>query len=154
MRSFGAVGQTSALPLEAVFKRCHDGVCVVGRLVNSEEQIASRVRVADYKAWVERTRRGPRVRSVCEQDWCRAARHGIGYRRPVGNWTDASHIRGHRRGLIVPVVPLLITVFDSRCQILCELVLENHGKIVEPADGLGIVDGRTRAVQNERVWTG
>ena len=140
--------------LESVFERRHNCVRVVGRLVNSQEQIASRVRVAYNEAWVEWARRGPRVRGVREQDRCRAARHSIYYWRSVGYGTHASHVRSHRRGLIVPVIPLLIAIFDSWRKIFCELVLENHGKIVEAAGRLGVVHCRTGASQNEYVWTG
>src|SRR6266481_6154198 len=75
-------------------------------------------------------------------------------RRSIGNRTDASHVLGHGRGLIVLVIPLRIVILDLRRKSFGQLVTKDDDNLVVAVDCLRVVRRRIGAVQSKLVWTG
>ena len=99
--------------LEAIFKRCDDGVSVIRGLVHPKKQIASRRRVTYGEARIKGAGNADGGGSIACQYWDRAARDGIrSGGRPVGDRADAAHVLRHRASLIILVIPLLISIFE------------------------------------------
>src|SRR5215471_2219274 len=93
-------------------------VSAIRWLVCAKEQVSCCGSVTDYVARVIQT--GRFHRQVCSDIYAR-------WRHDDRASADTSHIRSHRRRLIVTIVELLIPVLHLRHQIACKLELEHRG---------------------------
>src|SRR5690349_17635585 len=126
---------------KAIFKRGKQRVRMIGGLIHSQEQVASRRRIAHHEVRIKRasSARCWRWRRGAAKDGRRATRHRIGDWRSIRSRAHAAHILRHRGSLIILVVPLLIVILDAGSEILGQLVLEDDANIVQPVDGLRII---------------